>query len=220
MYTKKDFENQMQTLQFKGFNFKKEVQGFSWKQEIDSRVNQIIIGYKVYPGSFYMQTPFVSILFIEIENILKNSCENSGIRQDYSQYTIHAQLGNLQDVNYQVFDTEINDETTFLLVANEVKKVIEKGAFPFFDKCNALPMVANLLADKKPEEIVQYIEGPILLPKTILILREANHPEYKKKLNEFFLVLKQYADKKESYRPFLNVFNNLFSDEIKNSKQC
>lgn len=213
-YTKKDFEGQMKALLFEGFEFKKEVQGVSWKQEIGDHINQIIIGYKAYPGSFYMQTPFVSILFTEIERILKDSCDKSGIKQDYSQYTIQAQLGNLQNVNYQAFDTEIIDEESFALVTNEVKKLVDQFALPFFDKYQSLESIADFLADKKPEEIVPYIQGPILLPKTILILREAGHPEYRKKLSEFFLVLKQYADKKESYRPFLSVFNDLFSEDL------
>lgn len=161
-----------------------------------------------------MQTPFVSIHYPEIEGILMNSGDKSGVKQDYSQYTIQAQLGNLQNVNYQAFDTEIIDEESFALVTNEIKKIIEKGALPFFDKYKSLSSIADLLADKKPEDIVPYIQGPILLPKTILILKEAGHPEYQKKLGEFFLVLKQYADKKESYRPFLSVFNDLFSEDL------
>lgn len=131
------------------------------------------------------------------------------------QYTVGKSLQAMEDINYKMFETDIHDEASFLLVANEVKKIIEKGVLPFFDKYSSLQSVADLLADKKPEEIVPYIQGPILLPKTILILRESRHPEYRKKLKEFFIVLKEYAEKKESYKPFLGVFNELFSEDLK-----
>ena len=67
IYTKNNFEKQMQSLPSKGFEFKSEIQGYNWKQQIDNRINQITIGYKAYPGSFYLQTPFASIVFLKLK---------------------------------------------------------------------------------------------------------------------------------------------------------
>jgi hypothetical protein len=213
VYNKTDFKSHISTLQIEDFKFKSAVQAYLFVRTKPNRTETITISYKDYaPHGFYIAGVSAEIFLNEIEIILTPLLSKHGVKEVF-QSTIGKSFQGMSGVNYEVFNIEINNERTFGEVITEVKKIIDQFALPFLEA--SLQTIANLLADKKPEEIVPYIQGPILLPKTVLILKEAKHPEYKKKLSEFYLVLKQYADKKESYRPYLNVFNDLFSEDLK-----
>lgn len=215
VYNKADFKNHISTLRIEEFKLKTAVQAYLFVRKMQNRTETITISYKDYaPHGFYIAGVSAEIYLNEIEDMLTPFLSKHGIKEVF-QSTIGKSFQDITGVNYDAFNIEINSEQTFGEVITEVKKIVDQFVLPFFGKHHSLQSIADLLADKKPEEIVPYIQGPILLPKTILILREARHPEYRKKLNEFLIVLKQYADKKESYRPFLNVFNDLFSEDLK-----
>lgn len=214
VYNKVDFKNHISTLQIEDFKFKSAVQAYLFVRKKQDRTETITLSYKDNaPHGFYIAGVSVEIYLKAIEDTLASLLSKNDIKEMF-QSTIGKSFQGITGVDYDVFNIEINSDQTFDQVITEVKKLVDQFALPFFDKYQTLQSIANLLADKKPEDIVPYIQGPILLPKTILILREAGHPEYRKKLNEFFLVLKQYANKKESYRPFLSVFNDLFSEDL------
>lgn len=213
VYNKAEFKNHIGTLQIEGFKLKSAVQAYLFIRKTPNRTETITLSYRDYaPHGFYIDGVSAEILLNEIEDILAPLLSKHGVKEVF-QSTIGKSFQGISGVNYEVFDIEINNEQTFGEVIIEVKKIIDQFALPFLEA--SLESIANLLADKKPEEIVRYIQGPILLPKAVLILREAKHPQYKKMASEFYLVLKQYAEKKESYRPFLSVFKDLFLDDLK-----
>jgi hypothetical protein len=213
VYNKTDFKSHISTLQIEDFKFKSAVHAYLFVRKKPNRTETITISYKDYaPHGFYIAGVSADIFLNEIEDILTPLLSKHGVKEVF-QSTIGKSFQGMSGVNYEVFNIQINNERTFGEVITEVKKIIDQFALSFLEA--SLQSIANLLADKKPEEIVPYIQGPILLPKTVLILKEAKHPEYKKKLIEFYLVLKQYADKKESYRPYLGVFTDLFSEDLK-----
>lgn len=213
VYNKTDFKGHISTLKIEDFELKSAVQAYLFVRKKPNRTETITISYKDYaPHGFYIAGVSAEIYLNEIEDILTPFLSKHGVKEVF-QSTIGKSFQGMSGVNYEVFNIEINNERTFGEVITEVKKIIDQFALPFLEA--SLQTIANLLAEKRPEEIVPYIQGPILLPKTVLILKEAKHPEYKKKLIEFYLVLKQYVDKKESYRPYLNAFNDLFLEDLK-----
>jgi hypothetical protein len=186
-----------------------------WERQKANRIEQIFIGYNEYPGSYYPKGMSVSIKFTEVEDILNKVLDKYQIQQRYGESTVHSVLHDIADVDYDKFKIEIHDESSFQTVAEEIKKTVEYGAWPFFEKYSTLDKIADLLVDKEPEEIVPYIQGSILFPKTILILKETKHPLYKEKLMKFQKVLEQYVRKEDRYKQMLNVYNDLFSKDLK-----
>ena len=214
VYNKADFKNYISALEIEGFELESAVQAYLFVRKKADRRETITISYKDYsPHGFYIAGVSADRFLNEIEDILASLLLKHGIKEAYRS-TIGKSFQGIEGINYDAFNIEVNSEPSFNEVIGEVKKIVDEFALPFFDKYNSLGNFADLLADKKPEEIVPYMRGPILLPKTVLILREAQHPEYKNKLNEFFLVLGQYAEIKESYRPFLSVFKEMFSRDL------
>jgi hypothetical protein len=214
IYTKEDFKRDIHQVGIKDFELKGVVQGWLFVRDLHYRSEKINISYRDYAAhGFYIDGVSVGITFTEIENILNPLLLKYGVAKDTS--TISKVMNNVNGINYSVFGTEINSQATFNIVATEVKKILDIGVLPFFEKYNSLHSVADLLYDKKPEEIVPYIQGAILLPKSILILKQAGHPNYRNKLTEFHQVLIQYAERKDIYKLYLKIFNELFEEDLK-----
>lgn len=212
VYLKNVFESQIQSLCPEGFEKDKNLSLF--KRVEKTNIKRIHISVNEYfPHSAQVVGVSVDIKFDATENILNPLLLKYNLTEGIS--TIGKVMNDVKDVNYSVLDTEIYNDVTFNIVAVEIKKILDIGVLPFFEKYNSLYNVASLLSDKKPEEIVPYIQGAILLPKTVLILKQVNHPNYKNKLVEFYQVLLQYAEKKESYRVFFKIFNELFGGDLK-----
>lgn len=215
MYTKDHLIKDMEQLIPKGFTVKHFFGSIQFERIEKDRQLAISIGYNQYPGSFYPKGMGASIKFHDVEDILNPILEKNQIQRNIENRTIHLNLKNIKEVNYSRFETEIHDEESFQVVAVEIKKIITKGAMPFFEKYNTLSTVADLLANKEPQEAVPYIQGAILFPKTILILKLANHPSFQTQMYLYYEALKQYAEKKEVYKQMLLVFENLFSNDLK-----
>jgi hypothetical protein len=214
-YSKKDFEKQIKSLPFKGFDVKNEIQGYSWRQRIDNRINQIIIGYKSYPGSFYLRTPSVSVVFLEIENQLNDLYDWYKIESRYGDQTIQANLGSIKEVNYKIFDTEINSEDSFRKVAHEVDKIVIAGALPFFKKYKDLKAVSEEVSKMSEDEISNFVSGIVGI-KVPLIKKLAQALDY---LTELQQRQKFYSDEVFKYPQYFKdhdkVFNDLFSEDLK-----
>lgn len=215
MYTKKDFERQIKSLAFNGFGIKNEIQGYSWKQQVGNRINQIIIGYKSYPGSFYLQTPSVSVIFREIENQLNVLYDKHKIELRYGEQTIHTNLGNMKGVNYKVFDIEISSEEAFKIVASEVEKIVITGALPFFEKYQDLKAVTEEISKMSEDEISNFVSGIVGI-KVPLIKKLGQSSDY---LMELKQRQKFYSDEVFKYPQYFKdhekVFNDLFSEDLK-----
>jgi hypothetical protein len=187
-----------------------------FQKEIHNHMEIIYYSHRDYfPHGVYIEGASAEIVFPEVESILNSLLDKYNIQQRYGNCTIHAALHNIEGIDYSKFNIEIHDDESFQIVAAEIKKIVKYGAMPFFEKYDTLEKVADLLADKTPEEIVPYIQGAILFPKTILILKIAKHKRFEEKLIEFREVLKQYTEEKEIYKQMLMLYDNLFADDLK-----
>lgn len=209
--TKQDFNTKLSELIGNDFAFLPDTG--RWERQNQNHIERIGISYNEYVGSYYVKGITVAVLFPQIENILNPLLKKYQVLKRLDDSTIHKVLTEIHGVNYQSFNTEIVDALSFGIVASELSKLIRNGALPFLQTYNSLEMVASLLADKEAEEIVPFIQGPVLLPKTVLILKEVNHPAFKEKKAEFYKLLKAYSEKKDSYKPYLKVFEELFQNE-------
>jgi hypothetical protein len=180
-----------------------------------NRVERINISYREYPSSFYIEGLSASIIFSEVENVINEMLDKYKIQQKYGDKTIKESLHNIEGIDYSKFNIEIHDNESFQVLSEEMKKIVKYGAIPFFERYQTLKNIADLLADKTPEEVVPYIQGSILLPKTILILKIAKHEKFEEKLIEFRDVLVQYTEKREIYKQMLILYDNLFADDLK-----
>jgi hypothetical protein len=216
IYSKRDFEIQMKTLPFDGFEFRKEVQGFIWKQKVDDdRVNQIILGYKSYPGCFYLQTPSIAVIFLEIENQVNALYDKYEIKSRYGDQTIHANLGNMKEINYEIFNTEINSRETFNIVASEIEKIVSNGALPFFEKYKDVKTVSEEISKMSEDEISNFVSGIVGI-KVPLIKKLGQSSDY---LSELQQRKKFYSEEVFKYPQYFKdhdkVFNELFSEDLK-----
>lgn len=211
VYNKADFKRHIETIEIEGFKLKSAVQAYLFIRKQSDRTETITISYRSYaPHGFYIDGVSASIYFPEVENIL----EEYGLGEEYKS-TFGKVFQDMKDVNYEKLITEINSDETFSVVKNVVEDIIEKGVKPFLSRFTTLEEIANFLADKKFEEIVPYIQGAILLPKTVLIMKLAKHPDFKKRLVEFRNVLLEYASTNNKYQILLNKYDAIFSADLK-----
>ena len=120
-----------------------------------------------------MQTPAASVIFLTIENRLREFYDKYKIALRYGEETLRLNLGNLEGVDYGVFDIAINSEHTFQSVALEIDKIINLGALPLFDKYRDIKTLSNALESMSEDEISNFVSGivGIKLPLIITILQ-------------------------------------------------
>jgi hypothetical protein len=209
-FNKKELDQSFKSFSIDGFIFKKEIMGYSWTKEYANRKEKIIIGYRGYPDSYVIYTPTVDIYFPEVESIL----ENHDLGEEYKS-TFGKAFQDLQDVDYEKLSAEINSNESFAIIENEIVNILEKGVNPFLSRFTSLEEIADFLADKKPVEIVPFIQGSILYPKTVLIMKLAKHPNFEKRLIEFRNILSENVDASPRYPILLGKYNILFSEDLK-----
>ena len=207
---KKDFENLIMQLKPEGFDYKGSFGSVRFIRKESVRILTIGIGYNQYfPHSAVIKGISADIYFPEVENIL----EKYDLGEE-NKSAFGKAFQDLQDIDYEKLATEINSNETFSVVKNVVEDIIEKGVKPFLFRFTTLNEIANFLADKKPVEIVPYIQGSILYPKTVLIMKLANHADFKKRLIEFRNVLIENIDENKRYPILLEKYDNLFSEDL------
>jgi len=153
-----------------------------------------------------------SITYKIIEDILFQNSKNLGL--EYSSASSFRSSVGSNSSKYSVVDKKIESESQFLELKPNIEYIINNYCLPFFEKYQDLYNVAELLSSLKPQEVVPYIQGAKLFCKTILILRESNHPRFQEKRDEFYEVLKKQANKKEVYKQQLKLFESLFYSEV------
>lgn len=214
VYKKADFETLIKALQPTGYKMATSFGSSRFIREEKNRRIEIGIGYNEYfPYSAVINGVSVELYFAEVENIFTPLCKKHGVDAPHP-YTIGKSFQSLEQIDYSNLETEIKDEDSFNIVKKEVQKIIEIGALPFIEKYSSLESVAELLASKKAEEISPYIQGAKLLPKTILILKLSKHPSFREKLVDFYNILKQYSQKKAVYLSYLNLYDDLFEEDL------
>lgn len=213
-YKKENFNKHINTIIPNGFN---KVGAYCmFQKEMNNRIEIIYYSHRDYfPHRVYIEGVSAEIVFPKVENVLYPLLDKYNIQQRYGKYTMHTALHDIDCIDYSKLNIGIHNDESFQVVAKEVKKIVKYGAIPFFEEYDTLEKVADLLSDKTPEKIVPYMQGAILFPKTILILKIAKHTKFEEKLVEFREVLKQYAEKKEIYKQMLILYDNLFAENIK-----
>lgn len=211
VYNKADFKKHIETIYIEGFKLKSAVQAYLFVRKQSDRTETITLSYRSYaPHGFYIDGVSVDIYFNELEDVL----ERHGLGQEYKS-TFGKSFQKIEGVNYDLLTTEINSDESFAVVKSVVEEIITKGVLPFLAKFTNLQEVAVFLADKKVEEIVPYIKGAILLPKTALILKTTNHSEFQNRLIEFRNVLLEYSSTDDYYQAFLEKYDTLFLEDLK-----
>lgn len=190
------------------YNLTIEDMGFTWSKELNESKFGIYLGYNGYPNEYQFQTPYSTIHNKKIEGIISEKSEELKIKRVDFDYTIRVNFVQL-DINRLNFTQVLKSKDDFLLAVIELQKFISYSK-EFFDKNEKLDDMSMLLSGLKPQEVVPYIQGAQLFVKTILILKEASHPKYEEKRDEYYEVLKKQAAKKEVYAQQLKLFEALF----------
>lgn len=183
-----DLDKSFESFSVEGFRFRKEVMGYSWSIENSDRIEKIIIGYGGYPDSFRIYTPVVETSFHEVEFLLERVYKQSKVQGLYNHTTIHQSLINIVGVNYQLFETEINNDDTFNLVASEIKKMIQNGAIPFFKKYQTLNAVFEYTEKMPIEQMSNFIGQPLPFRRLIIkkLCNDSTYEEYYKLIIDFY----------------------------------
>jgi hypothetical protein len=207
MYNKQDFYKHISSIKPKGFYFSKNAPVFV-REGDDCKVFINIQSREYYPHGCFIDGVSVHIVFNSVESILKPLYIEEGIHNS-DNYTIKNSLLNIKGVNYERFEQEVNSDISFSNIVNDLNLLIS-AALMFCDKFTTVSDVAEFLSDKKANEIVDWIQGSILFPKTVLILYIAKHAEFNNKREEFYELINVQASRKRQSVPHLNVFKKLF----------
>lgn len=217
-YNKTDFKKQINAIQIEGFELKNAIQAFLFVKKKNDRTETITLSYRDYsPHGFYIDGVLVDIYFNEVENIINPLLEAYNIENRYGKTTIQKSLINIEGVEYSKLQTEINDQSTFSIVFQEINKIISFGAIPFFDKYSTLKNVNDDLLNMNEDEISTFLSGIIGI-KLPLIKKISNSPDWKKEIlirNIF------YTDEVFKYPQYFKdhdkVFNKLFLEDLKST---
>ncbi len=212
-YSKKELERHIVDIAPKGFIFKKDIQVFQFIKKHIDRYEEITICYKQYPSSYYINGITVDLYYKDVENLLEEAYEKSKVEKRHGQTgTIWNSLIKVPEVNYLIFDTEIIDEKSLLLVLNEVQKIINNAALPFFHKYNTLDKVYEDSEKMTIDEMMKFIGQPLPLRRIILkkICNDSEYEKYYKKIVDNFSKKKypEFIVVKEIYK-LLNEVDNL-----------
>jgi hypothetical protein len=186
VYNKADFNKHIGTLQIEGYKIKSAIQASLFVRKQNNKTETITVCFRDYaPHSFYIDGVSVDIYFEEVERFLLESFNKTGIVSRWGETgTITKTFVNLPDVDYFVFDTEINNEASFMKVAAEIEKIINVGALPFFDKYNTLEKVLEESEKMPIEEMVNFIGQPLPFRRMIIkrLCDDVNYEEYANKI--------------------------------------
>lgn len=186
-----------------------------WERQKANRIEQIFIGYNEYPGSYYPKGMSVSIKFTEVEDILNKVLDKYQIQQRYGESTVHSVLHDIAGVDYDKFKIEIHDESSFQTVAEEIKKTVEYGAWPFFEKYSTLDKVNKELNKLDDEHVSTFLSGIVSL-KIPLIKKIIHASDFREKLIRSKLFYEGEAlEYPQYFKNHDKVFFDLFSEDLK-----
>ena len=185
VYNKKDFNRHINTIIPKSFSQVKTYCMF--QKKIDDRMEIIYFPHRDYfPHGVYMEGVSVEITFPKVENVLRSVFYKYNIQQKYNNSTVHTALNNIKDINYLKFETEIHDDASFQVVAEEVKKIVEYGAIPFFEKYQTLEEVHNYAMSLQVDDYPNFFlgDGPFKLMIIKKIIKQNDYEDYANKMVE------------------------------------
>jgi hypothetical protein len=188
VYNKEYFSSQVDTIIPSGFKRIIKYENV-FIRELNDRTERIdYTGRNYFPHGVYFQGVIISISFNSVEYVLKQVLDKYQIKQRYGDSTIHAVLHNVEGIDYSKFDTEINDDASFQIVAREIVNIVEKGALPFFEKYNTLEKVFDETEKMPISEMANFIGQP--LPQRRMIIKklcmDPNYGEYVKQVTDYY----------------------------------
>ena len=142
-----------------------------------------------FPHGVYVQGVIVKTYFFKVEELLDKMFIASSVKNSYGDTgTISKSLINIEGINYKAFDIEIKDDDTFSSVASEIKKLIQKGAMPFFERYQTLQVVFEETENMPIEQMSNFIGQPLPF-RRMMIKKLCNDPGYEgyyKLVTEFY----------------------------------
>lgn len=215
VYNQIDFKKHIETIQIDGFKLKSAVQAYIFVRNQSDRTEAITLSYRSYaPHGFYIDGVSADIYFNEVEETINPLLDKYNIENRYGNTTIQKSLIGIDGVDYSKLELEINDESTFDTVIQEVKKIISLGALPFFDQYNKLNDVAQSIKSMSEDELSNFISGIVGI-KTPLIKKLTQSDNFITELqnrNEFYI--NEVFRYPQYFKDHEKVFNELFSSDL------
>jgi len=179
---KSKFNDYLSKLVDESFSFNSD--WGTWERFKETRIERINIGYNEYLGSYYLKGMGVYIRFNEVEDILNKVLDKYKIQQRYGDETIRSVLNDIEGIDYNKFNMEIHDESSFQVVAEEIKKIVEYGAMPFFEKYKTLEVIHNHAKQLSLDEYSQFFSGYGSFKMMIIkrLLKINDYEDYSKKI--------------------------------------
>lgn len=215
-YTKDNFHDDFNSLNYAGFKLEPAVQAYLFVRHSEDRLETITISYHEAPGHGYkIRGVFVDIKFLEVEKILTPLLDKFNIEKRYGNTTIQKSLGDTKNIDYSVFNTEIVDKKSFEVVILVVKQIIDCDALPFFDKYNSLTSVNEELDRMDEEEKSKFLSGIINI-KIPLIKKIVKSNDFSHDLSNRKRFYEVEAPKyPRFFKDHEKVFEELFSEDIR-----
>jgi hypothetical protein len=188
VYTKENYNRDVNTIIPIGFkrmilNERVFIRAFSDKVE---RIDYA--GREYFPHGAFLEGVIISVSFYSVENILNEILDKYHIKQRYGNSTIHAVLNDIEGIDYNKFETEIHDEASFQIVAEEIKKIVEYGAMPFFEKYDTLEKVFLETEKMSIDKMSNFISQPLPQRRMVIkkLCKDSNYNEYVKMVLDYY----------------------------------
>lgn len=169
-FLKKDLETDLRKLVNQEFLTQKSSGGIIFTKNYNDRINNISFSFTGYPNMYKVSPPVVSIQFIKVESIIKEALYFLNLDDHIVGSTIKKVCLDIPNVNYEVFDIFMKEQSDFDLVRDDIQKALVLGAYPFFDKFDSLEKLSKLIdLNNLPDNIHIFI--PQLTPIKLLLIK-------------------------------------------------
>jgi hypothetical protein len=211
---KKEFKKLIFSLKVEGFEWREDVQSFILIRKSEIKTDEIIFGYKTTASGFVLRKPLVKIYFSEVELSLSKLFEKYQIQNTYGQGTVNALADDLGNVDLVKLEIEIVDEKSFNVVASEILNVVKNVELIFFSTYLALTDVNNSLQKMNEDKISIFLSGIVGI-KLPYIKKLVGSLDFKQ---ELAVRAKFYSEEVFKYPQYFKdhdkVFNELFKDDL------
>ncbi|HEY9007324.1 MAG TPA: hypothetical protein VIM75_14385 [Ohtaekwangia sp.] len=192
-YNKEDFYKHVATIVPKGFNMVKD--SCMFERLFSDRKEIIHFSHNDYfPHGVFIKGVIVKTYYNKVEELMMKAFHDTGIERLHGDTgTITQLLTSIEDVNYQILDTEISNNVTFDIVAIELKKIVEKGAFPFFEYYKTLQVLYEETEKMELEKMADFIGQPLPF-RRMIIKKLCNDPGY----NDYYRMVVDFYRSEDS----------------------
>lgn len=188
-YNQSNFKKHIETIRYDYFTMKSEVQAYQFIRWHEDRTERITISYRDYsPHGYYIDGISVDIYFNIIEKTLLKFKSDVLPNLFIGDCTIRKSMISFPQVDYSKFEKEINSESTFVEVVNQINTINQIGVIPFFEKYNTLQSVFDFTEKMPIEEMADFIVQP--LPQRRMVIKkmcgDRNYQEYADMVLNFY----------------------------------